>query len=108
MKSFKYGDQEIDSYEVFASVANMVLGFGVLSLPRSIIQKTNSVDGWISILIGGVGAIFFTWIVAKLISRFPKRNLYDIGRSVIGRPLAFLITLMFAVYMLAFVMALAS
>ncbi|MFL0556222.1 GerAB/ArcD/ProY family transporter [Paenibacillus barengoltzii] len=103
MKSFKYGDQEIDSYEVFASVANMVLGFGVLSLPRSIIQKTNSVDGWISILIGGVGAIFFTWIVAKLISRFPKRNLYDIGRSVIGRPLAFLITLMFAVYMLAFV-----
>lgn len=103
MKSFEYGDREVGTYEVFASVANMLIGFGLLTLPRIIVQKTHSVDGWVSILIGGVSAIFFSWIVAKLISRFPKQNLYEIGGAVIGKPLALLITLMFAVYMLAFV-----
>lgn len=103
MKSFEYGDREVGTYEVFASVANMVIGFGVLTLPRSIVETTRSVDGWISILIGGLGALVFTWMVAKLVSRFPKRNLHDIANAVIGKPLAFLFTLMFAAYMLTFV-----
>ncbi|WP_068785458.1 GerAB/ArcD/ProY family transporter [Paenibacillus phocaensis] len=103
MKSFEYGDREVGTYEVFASVANMVIGFGVLMLPRTIVETTRSVDGWISILIGGWVALMFTWIVAKLISRFPKRNLYDIASAVIGKPAAVLFTLLFAGYMLTFV-----
>lgn len=103
MKSFEYGDREVGTYEVFASVANMVIGFGVLTLPRPIVETTRSVDGWVSILIGGLGALVFTWMVAKLVSRFPKRNLHDIAGAVIGKPLAVLFTLMFACYMLTFV-----
>ncbi|GJM81156.1 hypothetical protein HMSSN139_36520 [Paenibacillus sp. HMSSN-139] len=103
MKAFEYGDREVGTYEVFASVANMVIGFGVLTLPRSIVETTRSVDGWVSILIGGLGALVFTWMVALLISRFPKRNLHDIAGAVIGKPLAVLFTLMFACYMLTFV-----
>jgi spore germination protein len=103
MKSFEYGDREVGTYEVFASVANMVIGFGVLTLPRSIVETTSSVDGWISIFIGGLGAMLFTWIVAKLVARFPKRNLHDIAGAVIGKPLAYLFTVLFAGYMMTFV-----
>ncbi|GJM68875.1 hypothetical protein HMSSN036_10910 [Paenibacillus macerans] len=45
MKHFEYGDREVGTLEVFASVANMVIGFGVLMLPRSIVEITKSVDG---------------------------------------------------------------
>ncbi|MBW4838584.1 MAG: spore germination protein [Paenibacillaceae bacterium] len=103
MKSFEYGDREVGTTEVFASVANMVIGFGVLTLPRTTVKLTGSIDGWMSIFIGGMGAILFTWMVSKLISRFPKQNLYEIAGKVIGKPLAVFFTLLFAVYMLTFV-----
>lgn len=103
MKSFEYGDKEIGTNEVFASVANMVIGFGVLTLPRSTVLVTKSIDGWASIVIAGVSAIIFTWIVSKLVARFPKHNLYEIMRKIIGRPVAILFTLVFSVYMLMYV-----
>ncbi|MGG6313303.1 GerAB/ArcD/ProY family transporter [Paenibacillus macerans] len=103
MKSFEYGDKEVGTNEVFASVANMVIGFGVLTLPRSTVEITKSVDGWMSIVIGGITALVFTWIVVKLITRFPKQNLLDISSAIIGKPIGVFLTLLFAVYMLMFV-----
>ncbi|MEK5164092.1 endospore germination permease [Paenibacillus sp. FSL R5-0527] len=102
MKHFEYGDREVGTLEVFASVANMVIGFGVLMLPRSIVEITKSVDGWISIVIGGACALTFTWILSKLISRFPKQNVYSIAAVLLGRPAAVFVTLLFALYMLLF------
>lgn len=103
MKSFEYGDQEIGKKEVIFMVANMVIGFGVLTLPRSIVVVTKSIDGWLSICIGGLVAFIFTGVVAKLISRFPKKNLFEITESIINKPVANGITLLFAIYSMLFV-----
>ncbi|WP_373231192.1 endospore germination permease [Cohnella sp.] len=103
MKSFEYGDNEISTKEVFAIVSNMLIGFGVLTLPRSIVTVTKSVDGWISICIGGVIAAFFLWVIAKLVSRFPKKGFYDITTAIINKPAANILTLMISVYTMMFV-----
>lgn len=103
MKSFEYGDDEIGSKEVFSLVSNMVIGFGVLTLPRSILMVTNSIDGWISICIGGAVTAFFVWVIAMLVTRFPKKGFFDITAAIINKPIANILTLAFAVYTMMFV-----
>jgi spore germination protein len=103
LKPFEYSDQEIGQKEVFYLVANMVIGFGVLTLPRSIVEYTKSIDGWISICIGGIIALFFTWIVAKLTMRFPKKNFYEISSAILNKYVASILTFLFATYSILFV-----
>lgn len=103
MKPFEYNDQEIGPKEVLFLVANMVIGFGVLTLPRSIVEHTKSFDGWISICIGGIIALFFTWIVAKLTMRFPKKNFYEISSAILNKYIGGILTFLFATYSILFV-----
>jgi spore germination protein len=103
MKSFEYGDEEIGNKEVTFLVANYVIGFGILTLPRAIVGITKSIDGWISICLGALVALFFTGVVARLITRFPKKNLFDMSKSIFNKPVAMGITFLFAFYMMLFV-----
>ncbi|USK70824.1 GerAB/ArcD/ProY family transporter [Peribacillus asahii] len=103
MKSFEYGDSEVGRKEVLVGVANMVIGFGVLTLPRTVANATHSIDGWISISLGGLIVIFFAGVLAKLISRFPKKNLYEFTSLIINKPIATILTFLFASYMMLFV-----
>ncbi|WLD92751.1 endospore germination permease [Alkalihalobacillus sp. AL-G] len=102
MKSFEYGDEEIGVKEILFSVPGMVIGVGILSLPRLLSTATNFLDGWISIIIGGIVAIFFTWIVAKLASRFPRQTFFTYASSIISTPVAFALTLMMSIDLLLF------
>ena len=103
MRPLQYAEREVGGNEVFAGVANMVIGFGILTLPRSIIEVTESTNGWVSILAGGLCGVLFAWVVARLLAQFPQQNLFDISVRIVGRPLAIVITLAFAAYMLMFV-----
>lgn len=103
MKSFEYGDEEIGKKEVIFLVANMIIGFGILTLPRAIVDVTKSIDGWISICLGAFVALIFTGVVAVLITRFPKKNLFDISKSIFNKPVALGITFLFAIYTMLFV-----
>lgn len=95
--------KHIGSIEIYSFIANMVIGFGVLNIPRNMVQAVKSVDGWISIVLGGLVAVFFTWIIAKLMNRFSNRNLYQISESILNKPMAIGITILFALHSLLFV-----
>jgi spore germination protein len=103
MKSFEYGDDEIGTREVSFGVSNMVIGFGVLTLPRTLAVTTGSSDGWMSILIGGVIALGFGWVIASLLARFPKTGFRDIAAALSNKAMANIVTLIFASYMMLFV-----
>jgi len=103
LKTFEYGDNEIGSKEVTMSVASMVIGFGVLTLPRTIVSTTNSIDGFISIVIGGILILFFTWILGMLTTKFPKKNLHEFTSLIINKPVATILTMIFAFYSMLFV-----
>lgn len=102
MKSFEYGDQEIGQKDILFALASVVIGLGVLTLPRTVADAAKSSDGWISILIGGIIAMFFTWIAAKLASRFPKQTFIEYG-LIVTKPVAYLLTFLFAVYNILYV-----
>jgi len=103
MKSFEYGDDEIGTVQVAFGVSNMVIGFGVLTLPRVLAGMTESSDGWISIVIGGAVALGFGWIVAALAARFPKMGFRDMSAAVTNKAVANVTTLMIAMYTMLFV-----
>ncbi|MBM7571032.1 GerAB/ArcD/ProY family transporter [Aquibacillus albus] len=103
MKSFEYGDGEIGHTEIFYAVASMVIAIGILNLPRDLAQATNYVDGVFSLIIAGLFAILFTWMIASLAAKYPKQSFYSYTASLISRPIAFVITLGLTIHFLLFV-----
>lgn len=103
MKSFEYGDREIGKAEVIYGVSNMAIGFGILTLPRYLASMTKSSDGWISLMLGGMAALAFGWVIASLCERFPKMGLKEMTKAVTNGAVANVITILFASYMFLFV-----
>lgn len=102
-RGLSYNDNDVGENEVFSSVGNMVIGFGLLTLPRSIIDVNPSTDGWMSIVIGGCVALFFTWVIVKLTTRFPRQGFFHLTASITNKPIAAILTLVFALYTMSFV-----
>jgi spore germination protein len=102
VKYFEYADGNIGNREIMFAVPSMVIGVGILTLPRHLANATTGNDGWIPIIIGGILAAVFTWIVATLASRFPKQSFYEYTSVLISKPLAVLLTLAFAFHFILF------
>ncbi|MEC0209334.1 GerAB/ArcD/ProY family transporter [Paenibacillus ehimensis] len=95
MRRFEYGDDEISSTELLFSVASMILGLGVLTLPRGVAKVVPSSDGWIAILIAGLLAMMFTWVLSRLAIRFPRQPFTEFAPRIVGRPLAVVLSVFF-------------
>jgi spore germination protein len=92
MKAFEYGDEEIGGKDLAFAVASMLIGVGILTLPRQLAESTK-VNGWMSITIAGVFFIFFGWFTAKLASRFPKKTFLDYTAAIATKPVAIFLSL---------------
>lgn len=99
MKSFEYGDREVGGKEIAFGVASMIIGIGILNLPRSVAQATRFGDGVFSILFGGIAALVLAFVAGKLAARFPKQNFFQFTARIATKPVAYLLTLVFALYM---------
>ncbi|SFB14314.1 spore germination protein [Lentibacillus halodurans] len=103
MERFEYADNSIGDREILVAVPSIVIGVGVLSMPRDIASATIAVDGIITIVAGGLLAILLTWFTAKLASQFPQQNFIDYASLITTRPFGIVLTLLLAVqgFMLA-------
>lgn len=95
MKSFKYADENIRDLDLMIAVTSNILAVLVLSMPRLIASKTVSSDGWIGILLGGLIACLFSWMVAKLVSKFPNQSFFSFSTDLLKKPVAIIVTLLF-------------
>lgn len=74
-----------------------IIEFEVFTFAKSVIAVAKQ-DAWISFLLGGVLALLSAYLLVKLGSRFPTENLFHYSRRVWGKPIAFLIALLFLLY----------
>jgi spore germination protein len=102
MKPFDYGNEEISHKEIAYAVASMLIGAGILTLPRSLANVTQVADAWISILLGGGLTVCFVWLVATLAAKFPKKTFFEYATVIVSKPIAVILTLLFAVHMILF------
>ncbi|RKD21028.1 spore gernimation protein [Ammoniphilus oxalaticus] len=103
MKSFDYGDKMIGSKEMAVAVASMILGGGIITLPRVLAGKTFGADGWLSILIAGIFVCLFTHIAVKLAIRFPHQSFFQYTSSIVSKPIAYALVFVFGVYAMSIV-----
>lgn len=82
-------------------IINYMLAAGVLTLPRTVTEQTQSPDGWISVLLGGVLAVIAGMIIVKLSQQYPQETFYEYSRHIVGKWLGHLISIVFITYFLA-------
>lgn len=95
MKRFEYADELISEREIMIAIPSIVIGIGILALPRFLASVTIAADGWISILLGGMIAVGMTWVVAKLAARFPHQSFLTYASRIVTKPVAVVLTLIF-------------
>lgn len=97
------GEGFISDRDIMIAVISNVIGVATLTLPRMIANDTNSTDGWLAILLGGVITSIFAFIISKIASSFPNQSFFSFASYLVSRPLAVFITLLFTVQYLAIV-----
>lgn len=102
MKPFDYADSRIGTREVAITVASVILGVGVLTLPRTLAQATKSSDGWISIAIAGAFAMLLAWLAAKLASRYPGKTFHEYAGTIASKPVAAGLSSLFFLYFVGY------
>ncbi len=102
MNAFTYGDEKIGKREIWFAVSSMLIGTGILTLPNALASQTEAADGWVSLLIGGIVSTLFACLCAKLASRFPEQTFLAYSTAIVGKAMAVMLTLLYAVMFLGF------
>ena len=95
MSTFKYADEKIKSQDIMIAVPSMVIAVGIFNFPATLAESTRYADGWVGVLIGGMIVILFTWVVAKLASLFPNQSFLSYSSSLVSKPVASVLTILF-------------
>ncbi|MDQ6418138.1 endospore germination permease [Paenibacillus sp. LHD-117] len=102
LRNWEYGDDRIGQKEIVFTMTSLIIGVGILTLPRAVAKATNSSDGWISILLAGAATLLLAWLAAKLATKFHNRTFLEFVSDVTGRPVAFGVALFYFLYYLTF------
>lgn len=97
MKTVKYEDEKIKDFDIMIAVPSMVIAVTILSFPRILADNTIAADGWVALILGGMITVLFTWIVAKLAANFPNQSFLSYASSLVTKPIAIILTLLFAI-----------
>jgi spore germination protein len=85
--------------EISVTLIGMIIGVGILTLPRSLAQEVGTSDGWISIIIGAISAMLLVSVYVRLQRHFPELNLLQfIGKSKIGNWISKALGILFITY----------
>lgn len=90
---------QIGITEMAVSLIAMIVGTGVIVLPRALAVEMDTTDGWITVIVSGGFVMLFVFIITKLQQKFPGRNfLQFLGEGIFGKWLSKLLALSFFVY----------
>ncbi|MDN3018412.1 GerAB/ArcD/ProY family transporter [Paenibacillus sp. BSR1-1] len=73
---------------------NYILAAGILTLPRTSVEKVKTPDVWLSVIIGGLIAIIAGVIMVKLSQQFPGKTIYQYSQVLLGKWLGGLLSLL--------------
>ncbi|WP_108672056.1 spore germination protein [Peribacillus acanthi] len=88
----------ISTVQTVMIISNFILGAGILTLPRTVTEKTQTPDGWISVMISGFITMMIGLIMVKLCKRFPKQSLYQYSQVILGKWLGFILGFIVILY----------
>jgi spore germination protein len=102
MKSFEYGDSEISFTDMVITVSSMIIGVGILFLPRELAKTVQSSDGWLSMLLAGFLAIGLAWTLAKIAIHFSKQGYFAYASAAVTKPIAIIAIISLTIYFILY------
>ncbi|WP_217587825.1 GerAB/ArcD/ProY family transporter [Lentibacillus saliphilus] len=97
MKHFEYADEKITDKELMIAMPSVVIGVGILSMPKKIATETEAADGWIPLVVAGLLFLFMSWGFAKFVAQFPNQSFLEYSSRIIGRRASILIIIGYAI-----------
>ncbi len=82
-------------------IAATLIGAGILSMPRGVVEEAGS-DGWLAAIGGGLMSIFITYFIHKLALMFPQDTFVVFSQKILGRWLGLLLSMIYVVYYFLF------
>ncbi|MEH7347675.1 GerAB/ArcD/ProY family transporter [Gottfriedia acidiceleris] len=73
------------------------IGVGLLSLPY-VVHKHADHDGWISVLVAGIGVFLLLLIMWLLGKRFPKDTIYEYSSKIVGKYIGIFISYLYILF----------
>lgn len=95
---------QISKLEMTITLVSMIVGVGILTLPRTLASAVGTPDGWMSIIISAAINMLFVYLIVKLHRNFPNLTFLQficsssIGKWI-GKPLAVLFTIYFLFFL---------
>jgi spore germination protein len=83
-------------------IANILLGVGILTLPRFLADTMKTPDGWITIILGGILAFGFGLIMVRLSQRFPGKTFFEYSQIITGKWVGKVLNLVLIMYFVLF------
>lgn len=86
----------VSDRDILITVITNIIGVLTLTSPRVVAEVTNSSDGWITVLLGGIIASLCGWFIAKIASSFPNQSFLTYTSYLLSKPVAIVMTLIFS------------
>jgi len=102
VKTAYFGERPVTPLEMSMTIASMLIGVGVLTLPRTLASATKSFDGWMCIVGAGIVAMLLGVLVSRTAIKAGNQPFLDYAASLISRPLACLLALLQLLYFMGF------
>ncbi|MGE7823110.1 spore germination protein [Paenibacillus sp. NPDC093718] len=79
-------------------LVNYILAAGILTLPRTSVEKEKTPDVWITVILGGIIAMIVGVIIVKLNQRYPEKTFYQYSQEIVGKWLGGFLSLLIIGY----------
>ncbi|USL45584.1 spore germination protein [Priestia megaterium] len=91
---------QITTPQAAVIVINFILGTGILTLPRTSVEKVHTPDVWLTVILGGLIATMAGVVMVKLSQQFPQRTFYQYSQEIAGKWVGGLLSLLIIGYFL--------
>ncbi len=91
----------ITTFQLGFLLIHAQIGVGILSMPHDIFKMAEE-DSWITILLTGMFIQIFILLYGALQNRFPNKNLFEIARTLLGKKIGNIVTVLFSMAYISF------
>lgn len=95
---FDSSKDKITTSQAVVIIINYILATGILTLPRTSVEKVKTPDVWISVFLGGIVAMIAGVIIVKLSQQYSDKTFYQYTQDIVGKWLGWLISSCVIVY----------
>ncbi|SKC58508.1 GerAB/ArcD/ProY family transporter [Maledivibacter halophilus] len=92
-------NDKIMSNQLFSILVMDMIGVGILSLPSTLAQSAGP-DSLIVLVMGSILFLIQVLIIQRLVTKFPKKTIIEITKTILFKPMGILIGFLYLIYFL--------